>query len=169
MKLKSIAAAAMAVALSSPVMAATCTETFNLGTMGPPDIATIGNSFSRTGQYNDCYNFTLSGPAQAAGVTLEWDLSFLRNIAVTGVSLTGAGLSQAATDTTPGYFTFGGLIGGAYQLVVSSSVTGYNLGSSPVGYFGALATAPVPEADTLAMLALGLGAVGWAARRRRQG
>ena len=177
MALKSLAAAVL-VALAGPTMAATCTETFNLGSMGPPDTALLANGYTSTGTYVDCYNFSLEAPAQALGVTFSWDASTTRNISIASVSLSGGSLSGTVTDPTAGSFSFTNLLAGAYQLAITSNVTRQqawipvNFG---VGYVGVLETqrvvaAAVPEPETYAMLALGLGVVGWAARRRqRQG
>lgn len=161
-------------ALASQSAAAGCTDTFNLTSMGPPAITTIGNSFQGAQQFNDCYNFTLSNSAEAFGLTLEWDLSLTSGIDVAQVSLSGGSLSNTVVDDTPGSFSFSSLLAGAYQLIVSGDVTNpwrHDVGA--VGYSGLLATtrsgfaAPVPEPETYAMLALGLGVVGWSAKRRK--
>ncbi|MBC7994921.1 MAG: hypothetical protein H7Z15_16945, partial [Rhizobacter sp.] len=57
MKFKSLAVL-LALVTGAPAMAA-CTDTFNLGVMGPPALRVIGNSFGSTQSFEDCYNFTL--------------------------------------------------------------------------------------------------------------
>jgi len=163
---------AAATAFAGPAAAAACTESFNLGSMGPPEVTSIGNAFDQPAHFDDCYNFTLSNSAEAFGLTLEWDWSKTNDIAVTSVSLSGGSLPGTLVDNTPDWFTFSNLLAGAYQLIVSGDVTSRsNHGGAPVGYIGLLATsreiaAPVPEPATYAMLALGLAIVGWAVKRR---
>lgn len=170
--LGAVALAAGAVAAQSAA-AAGCTDTFNLTSMGPPAVTTIGNSFQGgAGHFDDCYNFTLSNSAEAFGLTLEWDMSLTSGIDVGQVALSGGSLSDPVVDDSPGWFSFSHLLAGTYQLIVSGDVTNpwkFDVGS--VGYAGLLATtrsfaAPVPEPETYAMLALGLAVVGWSAKRR---
>jgi hypothetical protein len=175
MKLKSLALS-LALAVSAPAMA--CTQSFELGVMGSPSARLIGNSFGSAQSFEDCYNFTLNGAADAYGFTWEWDASVRRDIDLEGITLIGGGLAQSLTDPTASSFSFSNLLAGSYQFVVTGDVTGANggfLGGGLVGYTGAFATtastaiaAPVPEPSTYAMLALGLAAMGWVARRRNQ-
>ncbi len=176
MKFKSLAVL-LALVAGSPAMAA-CTDTFSLGVMGPPALQVFGNSFGSTQHFEDCYNFTLNGPADSFGLTLEWDGSLRRNIDLNSVTLSGGGLSGSLVDSTASSFSFSNLLAGAYQFVVTGDVTGRNgglFGGGLVGYGGVFATvgasvaAPVPEPKTYALLALGLVAVGWTVRRRNQG
>ena len=177
MKFKSLAAA-LALVASAPAMAA-CSETFNLGVMGPPALQLIGNSFGSAQHFEDCYNFTLSGPANSFGFTLEFDGSARRDIDLKGITLSGGSLAQSIYDPTESSFSFNNLLAGTYQFVITGDVTGLNgglFGGGLVGYAGSFLTtsssgiaAPVPEPSTYAMLALGLMAVGWTVRRRNQG
>lgn len=162
---------AAAAAHAAPAAAAACTGSFALGSMGPPAIRLIGNDFYSPTHFDDCYSFTLSNPAEAFGLALEWDLSWRNDIDVTSVALAGGSLPASVVDTTPEGFSFDNLLAGTYQLIISGDVSG---GSSylPVGYFGKLVTtrdsvARVPEPQTSALLALGLGIGGWIVRRRR--
>jgi hypothetical protein len=167
------ALAASSMLFSMPAAAAACTESFSLGSMGPPAAASLYNAFSSKQDFNDCYNFTLSNSADAFGLTLEWDWSFARDIDVTSVSLSGNGLPGTITDNTPGTFSFSNLLAGTYQLIVSGNVTTDDFSrysDGTVGYVGVMATnrsMAVPEPATYAMVALGLAIVGFTARKRR--
>ena len=151
---------------------AACTESFNLGSMGPPGVTTLYNDFYAPQHFDDCYNFTLSSSTDALGLTVAWDSSLTRDIDLTSVSLSGTGLTGTLSEPTPGLFSFSNLLAGTYQLIVSGNVTATTsrFASGPVGYLGVMATtrsfaAPVPEPETYAMLALGLAIVGWVTKR----
>lgn len=138
-----------ALALANPANAA-CTETFNLGVMGPPALRLIGNDFGSVGHFTDCYNFTLNAPGSSLGFTWEIDASWARDIDLTSASLTGGSLSSALFDTSPLFFSFGNLLPGVYQLVIEGEVTGRNgglFGGGILAYGGTVATtriSPVP-------------------------
>lgn len=176
MKFKSLAVV-LALVTGAPAMAA-CTDTFNLGVMGPPALRVIGNSFGSAQSFEDCYNFTLNGPADSFGFTLEFDGSVRRNIDLTSVTLSGGSLVHSIEDSSATTFSFSNLLAGVYQFVIAGDVTGRDggfLGGGMVGYAGAFSTVgstaittPVPEPKTYALLALGLIAVGSVVRRRNQ-
>jgi len=171
------ALSAGSVLFSMPAAAAACTESFNLGSMGPPAATYLYNEFGQQQQFSDCYNFTLNSSADAFGLTLEWDWSAGKDIDVTSVSLAGGNLAGSITDNDPDQFSFSNLLAGTYQLIVSGNVTASDFSrfsGGTVGYIGVLGTsrsfaAPVPEPETYAMLALGLAIVGFAAKKRRGG
>ena len=182
MKLKSFAAA-VALVLSAPAMAATCTGGGGLGTLGPPGSSFFGESFSRAGSYLDCYSFSLSSAADSFGGVIELDAWLNKlDIDVTGVSLfSGTSSVGQATgslvgaDYTPGYFSFGSLAAGAYTLAVASTVgRDAGLWNAPVGYLGLLSASratvasPAPEPETYAMMLIGLVGIGAMVRRRKQ-
>lgn len=183
MNLKSIAAS-VALVLSAPAMAATCTGGGSLGTLGPPGTAFFGESFSNAGSYLDCYSFSLTSAADSFGGVLEIDVMLNKlDIDVTGVSLfSGASSIGQATgglvgsDFTPGYFSFGSLAAGTYTLAVASNVgSDAGLWNAPVGYLGMLSTSratvasPAPEPASYAMMLAGLVGIGAVVRRRKQG
>jgi hypothetical protein len=167
-----VAAAAVVGALGSmPAAAAACTDTFDLGSMGPPAAAALYNQFDQAQSFADCYNFSLNNSADAFGLSVEWDWSLAKGIDVTSVSLSGTGLSGTVSADSPDAFSFGNLSNGIYQLIISGFVTdnGWRFLDGPVGYVGVLAThqaSKVPEPNTFALLAIGLGIAGWAGRRK---
>jgi PEP-CTERM motif len=173
MKMIRVAVALGLALIGSAGMASTCTSKHDLGNMGPPDFAWLGNSFSSSGNYIDCYTFDLTGAADSFGGALEINLPGDKlSLDLRSVSLYAGGLDGKliGIDTTPLAFGFGALAGGvSYTLAVANSVT-YDKGLYALapGYIGAFATyaAPVPEPTTAAMLMVGLFGVGIAARRK---
>lgn len=167
MKLKALVAA-VALAASGASMA----ETFNLGSMGPPGFTLFGNSFNSAQSFSDTFNFTLTGAANSVGAV--WDIDFLsrRDVELTSISLIGGG--QSLIDYSPIDFSFSNLLAGSYSLIVNGTVEGRSGGLFQSGYGGYLVTskttvsAPVPEPESIAMMALGLGVMGFVARRRKQ-
>lgn len=175
MKIRSLVAA-LALVSAAPVMAAPCTQTFSLGSLGPPDFAWFGNSFSRAGDFNDCYTFSLSSAADALGIALEFDLSSRLDVDLLTAAIhrTSGELIGLVHDFSSPVFNFAGLGAGQYRLEIGGEVAvdRPSWWTGVVGYAGILTTTsaqvatPVPEADAIAMLALGLGVVVWASRRK---
>jgi hypothetical protein len=166
MKLK-LLLASIALATAGSAMA----KTEDLGTLGPPGYAEFKNTFSSGQSFSDTYTFTLDGNANGIGGVFDFDLSYGMHLDLTSVSLSGTGIAGSIFDYTPLDFSFGNLVAGSYSLVVSGVVTGNPLNAKDgnVWYEGTLTTvaAPVPEPETIAMMALGLGVVGGIARRRK--
>jgi hypothetical protein len=172
MKIKSLVAALALMVAGPAAMASLATCGSGSTTLSSGSTELFGNSFTSAQHFSDCFSFTLGSSADAFGGTLEFDpLSFL-NIDVKSISLTGGSLLSTLVDYTPGTFSFDNLVAGTYQLIVAGDVTkSWGLGL-PVGYGGVLTTNavvnPVPEPETYAMLLMGLGTVGWIARRRKK-
>ena len=172
-----ILAAAAALMFTSPAMAATCTSSFSLGSLGAPSLSLFGNSFGSVQHFSDCYNFKLTKAGNVGGLTFELDASFRRDIDLSSISLLGGSLSSTLIDLSPFAFGFSNLLAGDYQLIISGDVTGQNgglFGGGLVGYVGALSTtaaaivAPaVPEPSTWAMMILGFAGIGFMAYRRK--
>lgn len=174
MKIK-LFAIALIFAFSVPAMAA-CTSTFQLGALGTPSLSAIGNGFSSTQHFSDCYNFTLDGSGRAVGVVLDFDNSLRRDIALGEITLSGGSLSSPVIDPTATIFSFNNLLAGTYQLAIAGDVIGRDgglFGGGMVGYDGFLAivrssVTPVPEPQTYAMILAGLCLLGLTAQRRKQ-
>ena len=175
MKLKPLVAA-LAFAAAGPSLASTCAQpSSTVWDLGPPGSMTFCNSFWTSGSFNDSYMFSIDAPANSSGWTSTWDWSWTTGISLSKVSLTNTSTGAVVYDNTPSSFTFNNLASGIYRLGVQGSVTGWAF-SFPgnVGYTGTLQTTALPvvsatpEPATYAMLALGLGMLGWQTRRARK-
>lgn len=159
MKLKLIAAAAV-LAVSGSAFAV------GPGSLGAIDNMPtfIGNTVG-TGIFQDIYTFSIVNPG-AIGGSVTASNFFNYNILGLAVSLVDSSLTQVGFDNTPVNFTFSGLSAGTYAL----NVIGFASGTSGGVYGGSfvVATAPVPEPETYALMLAGLGVVGFMASRRRQ-
>ncbi|MDQ2639206.1 MAG: FxDxF family PEP-CTERM protein [Pseudomonadota bacterium] len=170
MKIRHLLAAALLV-VSAPSMAVPIQANFNLGSLGVPGVAAIGNAFTAPGEYQDNYSFSISESASASGLVLELDPWWNRlNLDVTAISLSGIGSFFGPAGL--GVYNFGTLSAGTYTLSIFSNVTSTRgLFTDSVGYAGLLglkdSATQVPEPATLALFGLGLLGVAFAARRRQ--
>ena len=173
-KLRSVAAAAM-VALSAFSAQAL---TFNLGTIGVAPGAPLGHS-SIVGAFSDVYTFTLAGLSSVTadatsnatlilpGYSVGEIIGFSAWIDATPLSLSttttnlGPGISQQVKQllTTPPL----SLASGIHTLTISGTNT--TLGAA--SYSGNIYATHLPEPESYAMMLVGLGALGFLARRRR--
>jgi hypothetical protein len=177
MKFSRLAVAAALVASSVSYAAPTCTNTFALGTMGPPATMTFEKTFSSASAFHHCYDFSINAAASASGTTTESDARFLwfvvRDIELLTVSLFNSftGTQIGSTDHTTGAFSFSNLAASSYKLVVEGYAT---KGSGTASYSGTLTTSPtavaspVPEAPLSAMLAMAMIGAGLVARRAKR-
>lgn len=178
MKLNHLMTAAMLALAATGASAAmpNCTATTNWKQLGTPDTQLFFNYFGSTGQYTDCYSFTVASSANVFGGALELDAPALGglDLQIKSISLYGNGGllgSFAGTSAPLEWFSFGNLAGEtAYTLAVSSSVTGSRHAWVGAGYAGGIQTiaAPVPEPGALALMAAGLLGVGALASRKRR-
>ena len=170
--------AAMLIAMGSymaPASAVTISSTTNLGDLTGL-AANIGNSFGAAAygsSFSDVYTFDLSTASQSVGTTVTIDLNVgqlnfeLSNMAITLTDSTGATTyaMDNTMDASKALQLSATLASGTgYRFLVTGDVTG-NIGGA---YGGVLQAAPIPEAETYAMMLAGLGLVGFMARRRTQ-
>lgn len=163
MKIRHWLGAALLV-VSAPSMAIS----IDLGTLGVPGGAAIGNDFYTPGEYQDEFKFSIVENANAGGLVLELD-PFWNSLNINVTSIVLSGIGSFAGPAPLGLYDFGVLSAGTYTLSVLSSVTG-TASKTGVGYFGLLslkdAPTRVPEPGTFALLGLGLMGVAFAVRRK---
>jgi PEP-CTERM motif len=178
MTLKKVVAIAL-LAAAGPALAAPSsgclTETQSLGTV-TDEVTWFGNTFTGKSAkcFSDDYTFSLGATSDLIGAV--WDVFFdWRDVDFTSVTLRGpSGYTSAQWSIGSadlGYAgSFSGLGAGAYTLNVQGTVgAGFGTASYQGGLMATTVAAPVPEPQTYAMFALGLGLLGWAVRRRQQG
>lgn len=149
-------------------------------TVGIANTYYISSSLFPSGStFADIYSFDISPVSVAVGtsVTINLDLPFLSgpefelsNMMIQfadafGTLIVADAQSDAADTTLSVAATLP--MANDYKFIVSGKVTG-TLGGSYGGVLQAISVAyPVPEADTYALMGLGLGLVGLLARRRK--
>ena len=145
----------------------------------------VGNTFDAdqvSNVFSDKFTFTLNGNYNASGTLSSTFLSTnpIQDLVINGFSLVKYDpVTQAVISTYAGtnvlgsgvgtedYWKFdaNGLTAGSYYLSVNGLVQGAGGGSYSSNVN--LAMAPVPEAETYAMMIAGLGLLGVVARRRK--
>jgi hypothetical protein len=177
---RAIAACVMVVGFALPnAQAATIESTtaFSPPTIfGPGLTVDIGNSFTAANSgdiFIDHYTFTTGDTGFVAGTVFTLDVLSIYNLDSFNAGLfTGAG---ALLDIADVIFDSGGLrmvasvvsplAAGDYEFRVAGVVAGSDGGS----YGGTLQViTAVPEPEIYAMMAVGLGIMGWIGRRRKQ-
>lgn len=154
----------------------------SLGSLGPPGVATFGNSFSTAGNFADIYTFNVAAPADVFGVVLKVDFSPGLNINIastqlfSGDPLGSSSLVAANAGCTSVVCSWDVTNAGSYFVEIMGSVTNVlRIAQLQVGYGGVLGSladvsqTPVPAA--LPLFATGLGALGlfgwWRKRKTR--
>ena len=169
MKLKSVALAS-ALALGSLAAQA---ATVNLGNIGPVTVNS-GDVLLAPGLFNDTFTFSLA----SAGTLQSNVTTFFGNIppaqAYYSIWSTGADhMANTADDVAvpSGVFTFSSMSSSKFTSLASGSyfVNVLAVASQvPAAYAISLSAMPVPEPETYALLAAGLGVIGFVASRRRR-
>ena len=164
MRTKPLFTALSAVALALAAAAPATAKTENLGPLTDRS-AYFGNVFlGPVASFTDYYTFSLSNARDVVGGTLTLNFGPWFDVDIFSVSLSGSGISGWLTDTVASDgFAFANIASGNYTLAVNGNVTGMFGGA----YSGVIAGA-VPEPEAYAMMLVGLGMVGWAARRRQR-
>jgi hypothetical protein len=164
MRIKPIVAALSTALLALAAAAPASAKTEDLGPLTDRS-AYFGNVFlTPVSSFTDYYTFSLSHARDVVGGTLTLDFGPWFDVNIFSVALSGSGISGWLTDNVASNgFSFANISSGNYTLAVNGNVTGIWGGA-----YGGVIAGAVPEPETYAMMLLGLGAVGWAARRRKQ-
>jgi len=130
------------------------------------DTAVIGDTFADKFTFSSAGNVTLGSIVSAFTSPLQSDAIEITNFQIfnsAGFSLDGSQFSAGVADVWTAA-TAGKLIADNYYVLV----TGKLLSTAATAYSGSvtLTAAAVPEPETFAMLAAGLGLIGFAGRRR---
>jgi len=145
---------------------------------GPLNLSTGSTAFSRTpiGAFTDTWTFSLAGASFLTSSTISssavgaQDLTFTSAVLTTGAD-PGTPLATFTGPTTVGANEFMNLSNfllpvGSYDLIVKGTNS-----TQPAAYSGTItiAAAPIPEPETYALMIAGLAAMGFVARRRKNG
>jgi hypothetical protein len=128
------------------------------------DVAAVGDTFSDRYTFSTVGATTLGSIVSAFTSPLLSDAIQITNFQIfnsSGFSLDGTKWSDGTADVWTAAST-GALVADNYYVLV----TGKLLSSAATAYSGSLTVTAVPEPETFAMLAAGLGLIGFAGRRR---
>jgi hypothetical protein len=147
-----------------------------LGSFTAPTSVDVSNTISAAGSFSDVYSFSVTSDATLSGILAA--IQFLNIVGISdfssslwlGDQLLAAG-DTTVTDSGNGvssttssiYYT--PLLAGPPP-IYEVRATGTVVGSSG-SYGGALVLSPVPEPEIYAMVAVGMGLIGWASRRKK--
>jgi hypothetical protein len=176
-RIKSLAAASAlaVVALASGVASAAdvsqSAQTLSLGNGATYfghtfDVATAGDTFADRFNFSSAGNVTLGSIVSAFTSPLLSDAIQITNFQVfnsAGFSLDGTKWSEGVADVWSAA-SAGTLAADSYYVLVSGKL----LSTAATAYSGSLTVTAVPEPETFAMLAAGLGLIGFAGRRRNK-
>lgn len=168
MKLK-ILAAAVALAAAAGSQAAT----WDLALADFETSANFTKPVTFSGGSAIKYDFTYSGIGESdivLGLTLgELKLGSIQDIAFTSIKLVDSNNVVVFSQTPPGPIAFFAVdsltITPSFSLILEGAVVG--TGAIKGSYDLSVTAAPIPEPETYALMLAGLGAVGFAAARRR--
>lgn len=179
---KVVSALAIFVTFSLPGLNASAAN-FNLGTFSAPATLNIGNSITTPGTFTDAHSFSVLSSTSLSGALASLQILNIVGISnftsslwlgnnklATGVTQTMNYLGGAVSKTIS-TINYSPLLAGTpspvYQIRTTGTVIGYG-----GWYGGSLALNPVvaavPEPEIYAMMAIGMGVLGWAARRKKQ-
>lgn len=157
--MKTIKQFSLAVVLATSALGAQATV-YDLGNLSAGN-AYFANAVS--GNFSDTFKFSLLDNSDSSFGVAPLNLNFgkfsIFNINNLNLSL----FDSANTQLNNGLDFSQSLVAGNYHLNVSGVATGFIGGL----YAGGINVTPVPEAKTYAMMLLGLGLIGFMARRRR--
>jgi hypothetical protein len=125
-----------------------------------------------SGGFTDTIDFVIPNPALSSSANpLYLDLGGTLVTNISNLAYTVFGGTSALPGSPYGTFfgdntthSIAGLVAGSYHIIVSGFVSG----TDTQGSYGVALVSAVPEPETYAMMLLGVGVLGFVARRRKQ-